>query len=70
LEKFGKIMLLALTSTGLNFDEFKSGVLHEKHAVATWNLGTISAFAQRQKKTKKTWVEMAGRRTFRMHSDF
>jgi hypothetical protein len=27
-----------------NFDEFKSGVLHEKHAVVTWNLGTISAF--------------------------
>jgi hypothetical protein len=23
----------------------KSGGLHEKHAVATWNLGTISAFA-------------------------
>jgi hypothetical protein len=28
-----------------NFDEFKSGGLHEKRAVATWNLGTISAFA-------------------------
>jgi hypothetical protein len=23
----------------------KLGGLHEKHAVATWNLGTISAFA-------------------------
>jgi hypothetical protein len=23
----------------------KSGGLHEKHAVATWNLGTVSAFA-------------------------
>jgi hypothetical protein len=30
---------------GGNSDEFKSGGLHEKHAVATWNLGTISAFA-------------------------
>jgi hypothetical protein len=39
----------------------KSGGLH---AVATWNLGTISAFAWRQRKTKKTCVEMAGRRTF------
>jgi len=24
---------------------FKSGGLHEKHLVATWNLGNISAFA-------------------------
>jgi hypothetical protein len=37
----------------------KSGGLHEKHAVATWNLGTISAFALRQRKTKKSCVEMA-----------
>jgi hypothetical protein len=29
----------------LNFDELKSGGLVEKHAVATWDLGTISAFA-------------------------
>jgi hypothetical protein len=26
----------------VSFDDFKSGGLHEKHAVATWNLGTIS----------------------------
>jgi hypothetical protein len=44
----------------------KLGGLHEKHAVATWNLGTISAFVWRQRKTKKTCVEMAGHRTFRM----
>ena len=31
----------------------KSGGLHEKHVVATWNLGTISAFAYRQRETKK-----------------
>jgi hypothetical protein len=30
----------------LNFDEFKTEGLHQKHAVATWNLGTISAFAK------------------------
>jgi hypothetical protein len=36
------IILVALPARELNFDEFK---LHEKHAVATWNLGTISAFA-------------------------
>jgi hypothetical protein len=32
--------LVALTARVLDFDEFKS----EKHAVATWKLGTISAF--------------------------
>jgi hypothetical protein len=40
-----KKKLVALPARELNFDEFKSGGLHEKHAVATWNLGTISAFA-------------------------
>jgi hypothetical protein len=30
---------------GHNFDEVKSGRLHEKYAVATWKLGTFSAFA-------------------------
>jgi hypothetical protein len=40
----------------------KSGWLHEKHAVATWNLGTISAFyLKSERKTKKTCVEMAKR---------
>jgi hypothetical protein len=47
-----------------NFDEFKSGGLHEKHAVATWNL------LNDKRKTKETCVEMAGRRTFRIHTDF
>ena len=33
---------------------FKSGGLHEKHVVATWNVGgTISAFAYRHRETKK-----------------
>jgi hypothetical protein len=39
------IIIVALTARELNSDNFKSGGLHEKHAVATWNLGTISAFA-------------------------
>jgi hypothetical protein len=38
-------MLVALTPKELNFDDFKSGGLHEKRAVATWNLGTILTFA-------------------------
>jgi hypothetical protein len=33
-----------LQSKRFNFDEFKPGGLHEKHAVATWKVGTISAF--------------------------
>ena len=32
--------------------KFKSGGLHEKHVVATWNLGTISEFAYRHRETK------------------
>jgi hypothetical protein len=47
-----------------NFDKFKSEGLHEKHVLTTWNLGTISAFAQRQRKAKKTCVEMDSRRTY------
>jgi uncharacterized DUF497 family protein len=30
---------------GFNFDEGKSEGQHKKHAVATWNLETISAIA-------------------------
>jgi len=37
----------------LNCDEFNSEGLLEKHSVVTWNLGTISAFAGRQRKTMK-----------------
>jgi hypothetical protein len=40
-----KKKLMALPARELNFDKFKSGGLHEKHAVETWNLETISAFA-------------------------
>ena len=33
---------------------FKSGGLHEKHVVATWNVGNhLSAFAYRQRETEK-----------------
>jgi len=31
--------------------------MHEKHALATWKLGNITALASRQRKTKKTCVE-------------
>jgi hypothetical protein len=36
-------IIVALTEIELNFDEFNSGGLHEKRAIATWNLGTIHA---------------------------
>jgi hypothetical protein len=48
----------------LNFDKFKLGGLDEKHTVAILNLGTILEFAKKQRKTRKTYVEMTGRRTF------
>jgi hypothetical protein len=41
-----------------------------RSTVATWNLGTISAFAWKQRENEKACVEMAGRRTFRMHTDY
>jgi hypothetical protein len=40
-----KIILEDLPVRKLNFDKCKFEELREKHAVATWNLGTISAFA-------------------------
>jgi hypothetical protein len=36
---------VGLQRKGRYFDEFMSEELHEKLAVANWNLGTISAFA-------------------------
>jgi hypothetical protein len=38
--------LAASIATG-EFNGLKSGELYEKHAVATWNLEAISAFAYR-----------------------
>jgi hypothetical protein len=38
-------MLVEFKARVVNFYEIRSGVLHEKHAVATRNLGNNSAFA-------------------------
>ena len=47
--------------------EFKSGGLHEKHVVATWNLGNhLSICFWAHGNQEKTCVEMAGRRAFRI----
>ena len=47
--------------------KFKSGGLHEKHVVATWNLVEPSQHLLiGTGKPRKTCVEVAGRRTFRV----
>ena len=48
---------------------FKSGGLHEKHAVATGTLGTISAFAFRHRETKK-YLRQDGFSQDLMNTDF
>jgi len=46
--------------------KFKTGGLHEKHVVATWNLGEPSQHLLIDTgKPRKTCVEMAGRRTLK-----
>jgi len=48
-------------------NKFKSAGLHEKHVVATWNFGNhLNICLQTQGKPRKTYVEVAGRRTFRI----
>jgi len=46
--------------------KFKSGGLRERHVVATWNLGNHLSFWLYTGKPRKTCVEVAGRRTFRI----
>jgi hypothetical protein len=50
----------------VDYSGFSWGGLHGKHVVATWKgkTGTIPAFALGPRKTKKTCVEIAGRRNF------
>lgn len=42
--------------------------LHEEHAGATWNFGYN--LLQEKRKVTKTSVELAGLRTFLLHTDF
>jgi hypothetical protein len=55
---------MALTVMGFSFDELKSGGLSEKHTVASWNLRTIAALAQREENQRRDG------RTFRMRTGF
>jgi len=50
-------------------NKFESGGLHEKHVVATWNLGTMPAFAYTHKETKKNLCR-GGRSQDLPNSDF
>jgi hypothetical protein len=49
----------------LNFDEFKSRKMHDKHAAVIWNLGATGAFAYKHRKSKKACVDMSVCRIFR-----
>ena len=47
--------------------KFRYGGLHEKHVVATWNCREPSQYLLKDPgKSRKTWDEMAGLRTFRV----
>ena len=45
-------------------NKFKSGGLHEKHVVATWNLGNHLSICLQTRTPRKTCDEVAGHRTF------
>ena len=50
----GSSYFTCIQNTKLVTNKFKSGGLHEKHAVATWNVGNrLSAFACRHRETEK-----------------
>jgi hypothetical protein len=44
-------------------------VLHEKHAVATWNLINPAEFISTQTKPKEGFFKIAGRRSFLIHTE-
>jgi hypothetical protein len=52
--------LVDFTANRINFDKFKAGGLHEKQAVAPWNLETVSAFALGPRKTTES-LDRVGR---------
>ena len=59
---FTRVQNMKLVTT-----EFKSGGLHEKHVAATWSLGNdLRICFLDTGKPRKTCVEVAGRRTFRI----
>jgi len=59
-------MKMVRTNMKIVNTKFKTGGLHEKHVVATWNLGNhLSILLIDTGKPRKTCVEMAGRRTLK-----
>ena len=60
-------MAVVILDIKLVTTKFKSGGLHEKHVVATWNPGKKSQHLLIDTgKPRKTCVEVAGHRTFRI----
>jgi hypothetical protein len=53
-----------------NFEKLTFGGLHEKHTVRRGILVRTQNLLWDQGKPRKTLIELAGRRTFRMQTDF
>jgi hypothetical protein len=53
-----------------NFEKLMFGGLHEKHAVQRGIWVPTQHLLWDQAKPRKTLIELAGRRTFRMQTDF
>jgi hypothetical protein len=51
---------------GINFDELKLGGLQNKHEIASLILSIILISASKQTETKKTCIQTAGHRKFRI----
>jgi len=57
-----------VTCFGENFDNFREG--YKRESIATRLVGTNSAFVQVPRKSSDNVIEVASRRTFRMHTEF
>jgi hypothetical protein len=66
---FGKILMLTWGEATLRWN-FYYGGLHERYAVQREIWVPTQHFLYDRGKTRKTFIEKAGRRTFRMRTDF
>jgi hypothetical protein len=60
---------VVFTVEGFNSDEFKLGGLHHKHVLANFEVENNLIIFLKTRGNKETFIEMADRRTFRMHTD-
>jgi hypothetical protein len=70
LKNLKKQVIWQYPQQGIILMSLKSGRLHEKHAVATRTWEPSQHLLEDRRKIKKACVEMAGHRTFRMHTDY